>query len=409
MHKLRERSNYRWRVAPQWGRGVRHAPRLLLISAVSAALLATSLTVASATTTSPPSVSSLRVRVDRLEGLLSDQERRSEALSQNYDAIAERLLSLDTSLARMRNRVQVTRTKVIRTGHVLQGDAVNAYIYGSNASAGVALFTQNANQTEDASVYQQTAIGNISSAEAAYRNEALVLAADQHNLNAQRGLVASATRQAEDAKVENQRLAVRTSQLVHSMGTALRHAVLEAAIAQARAAAAAKAAEAAASAANVAGTLGGTAGTIQAIRGFGGAISGSATGNAAGMAAFAAAKSQIGVPYVWGGETPRSASSQGGFDCSGLTQWSWAQAGVSIPRTAAAQYYGLPHVSLTALQPGDLLFYFNLDGDNQVDHVVMYGGSGPYGSQTTIAADETGTTIQLQPAFTFGLIGAARP
>ena len=39
----------------------------------------------------------------------------------------------------------------------------------------------------------------------------------------------------------------------------------------------------------------------------------------------------------------------------------------------------------------------------------MYGGSGPFGDQTTIAADMTGTTIQLQPAFTYGLIGAARP
>jgi cell wall-associated NlpC family hydrolase len=122
------------------------------------------------------------------------------------------------------------------------------------------------------------------------------------------------------------------------------------------------------------------------------------------MSAFAAAKSQIGVPYVWGGEQAGV-----GFDCSGLTQWAWAQAGVTIPRTAADQWYGLRHVSLRSLQPGDLLFYFNLDGDNTVDHVVMYGGSGPFGTQTTIAADYTGTTIALQPAFTFGLIGAARP
>ena len=49
--------------------------------------------------------------------------------------------------------------------------------------------------------------------------------------------------------------------------------------------------------------------------------------------ALAAAESQIGVPYRWGGESPG-----GGFDCSGLTQWAWRQAGVDLPRTAAAQY-----------------------------------------------------------------------
>jgi cell wall-associated NlpC family hydrolase len=67
------------------------------------------------------------------------------------------------------------------------------------------------------------------------------------------------------------------------------------------------------------------------------------------------------------------------------------------------------HVTLTQLQPGDLLYYKNLDGDNQVDHVVMYVGSGPWGVDTTIAAAHTGTNVALAPLFTAGLIGAARP
>jgi len=65
--------------------------------------------------------------------------------------------------------------------------------------------------------------------------------------------------------------------------------------------------------------------------------------------------------------------------------------------------------ALNDLQPGDLLFYFNLDGDNAVDHVVMYVGSGPYGSSTVIAAAYTGTNIGYEPVFTNGLEGAARP
>jgi hypothetical protein len=50
-----------------------------------------------------------------------------------------------------------------------------------------------------------------------------------------------------------------------------------------------------------------------------------------------------------------------------------------------------------------------LDGDNQVDHVVMYTGAGPYGTDTVIQAPFTGSTVSYSPIFTQGLIGAARP
>jgi cell wall-associated NlpC family hydrolase len=117
-----------------------------------------------------------------------------------------------------------------------------------------------------------------------------------------------------------------------------------------------------------------------------------------------AAVSQLGVPYVFGAEQAGV-----GFDCSGLVQWAWSQAGVSIPRTTEVQWPSLPHVSVDALEPGDLLFYNNLDGDHQVDHVVMYTGSGPYGSDTVIQAPFTGSRVSYSPIFTADLIGAARP
>jgi cell wall-associated NlpC family hydrolase len=125
---------------------------------------------------------------------------------------------------------------------------------------------------------------------------------------------------------------------------------------------------------------------------------------AQGLAAVHYAEREIGVPYVWGGETPGV-----GFDCSGLVQWAWAQAGIQIPRTTESQYPAMVHVTLNDLEPGDLLFYYNLDGDNAVDHVVMYVGSGPWGSSTVIAAAHTGTNVDFAPVFTNGLIGAARP
>jgi cell wall-associated NlpC family hydrolase len=88
--------------------------------------------------------------------------------------------------------------------------------------------------------------------------------------------------------------------------------------------------------------------------------------NASGaQIAIAAAHSAIGSPYVWGAGGPDA------FDCSGLTSWAWAQAGVSIPHSASAQWTSLPRVSLSAVQPGDIIYYGNFG-----PHVALYIGGG---------------------------------
>ena len=87
-------------------------------------------------------------------------------------------------------------------------------------------------------------------------------------------------------------------------------------------------------------------------------------GNSAAARAVAAALSKEGARYVYGAAGPSS------FDCSGLTSWAWAQAGVSIPRTSGGQA-GLPTVPLSELQPGDLVTYYS-----PVHHVAMYIGGG---------------------------------
>lgn len=76
----------------------------------------------------------------------------------------------------------------------------------------------------------------------------------------------------------------------------------------------------------------------------------------------------LGVPYVWGGESPD------GFDCSGLTKYVYAQHGVELPHYAASQYnMGVP-VPNELLEPGDLIFW----GPGHPYHVGMYIGQGKY-------------------------------
>ncbi|MGK5532255.1 NlpC/P60 family protein [Streptomyces sp. URMC 129] len=88
-------------------------------------------------------------------------------------------------------------------------------------------------------------------------------------------------------------------------------------------------------------------------------------GSSRGESALSAAASKLGSPYVWGATGPSA------FDCSGLTSWAYAQAGVSLPRTSQAQAGVGTRVSLDQLAPGDLVFYY--DG---LSHVGMYAGNG---------------------------------
>jgi cell wall-associated NlpC family hydrolase len=101
----------------------------------------------------------------------------------------------------------------------------------------------------------------------------------------------------------------------------------------------------------------------------------------------------LGIPYRWGGGSP------GGFDCSGLVMYVYAQLGVSLPHYAAAQFnFGTP-VARPDLQPGDLVFF---DG---LSHVGIYIGGGQM-----IHAPHTGTVVQISSLDEFGsgYVGARR-
>src|SRR5205807_8657633 len=88
-----------------------------------------------------------------------------------------------------------------------------------------------------------------------------------------------------------------------------------------------------------------------------------------------------------------------GFDCSGLTMWAWAHAGVSLPHAAAMQYDSIPHVSQSHLQPGDLLFFYS-----PINHVTIYVGGG-----MMISAPHTGAYVEKMAVYWQYFVGACRP
>ncbi|MFZ4720619.1 MAG: NlpC/P60 family protein [Ilumatobacteraceae bacterium] len=107
-----------------------------------------------------------------------------------------------------------------------------------------------------------------------------------------------------------------------------------------------------------------------------------------------AAYSVLGTPYVAFANTPQT-----GFDCSGLTQWAWGQAGVSLPHYSRAQFNGLPKVAESQAQPGDLIFFYS-----PISHVGMYVGNG-----MMIDSPHTGATVRLKAVRWSAVVGVSRP
>ena len=97
-----------------------------------------------------------------------------------------------------------------------------------------------------------------------------------------------------------------------------------------------------------------------------------------GLQAVQIANRLIGIPYRWGGASPRA-----GFDCSGLVQYVYAKVGIRLPHYAAGQYGHGRRVARGSLRPGDLVLFSGLG------HVGIYAGGGKF-----IHAPRSGTTVR---------------
>ncbi|GAB3196849.1 C40 family peptidase [Nocardioides hungaricus] len=116
-----------------------------------------------------------------------------------------------------------------------------------------------------------------------------------------------------------------------------------------------------------------------------------ASGRAA--AAIRYAMAQIGDAYVYGAAGPDA------FDCSGLTMMAWAQAGVSLPHSSAAQYDTGTRIAFGDLQPGDLVFYYS-----PISHVALYIGNGMIAN-----AANPSDGVLVQSVNSMPYTGAVRP
>jgi peptidoglycan DL-endopeptidase CwlO len=114
-------------------------------------------------------------------------------------------------------------------------------------------------------------------------------------------------------------------------------------------------------------------------------------GDSLGAQALRWALTRIGDPYVWGAAGPDA------FDCSGLVMWAYAHVGISLEHLTFDQWDEGVHIPQSEIQPGDLLFFFNLN------HVGLYVGNG-----LMVDAPTQGQDVQIQPVLWGSFDGAVR-
>jgi len=315
-------------------------------------------------------LASARAQAAQLTAQLQAEAARLDAASQAYDAAEQRVQQLQQQLQQNQAQLVQDRAQVTADQAALRTEAVQAYMTGTS-DTGLESLLGSGDSATAAHEYQAVASSSITTAVDNLRQSEAALARQQSELQA-----TQAQAQAALAKAAAARQAAQAA--VDAQQATLAKVKGQIAVLVAQQQAAEQAAQEAA---------------FRARFGAGGAP---VAASGAAARAVQAAESQIGVPYQWGGETPGV-----GFDCSGLTQWAWGQAGVSIPRTAAAQYDAIVHIPLSAMQPGDLVFW---GSGGSIDHVGMYVGNGD-----VVHAPSTGQRVRIQAIWNNGLIGAGRP
>jgi len=369
-------------------------------------------TIASAQT-----VDGQRKKVEQIVDELDRLEEKSNKLAEDYVEAVDTKSQLDAEIVDAEAQIAVKEAELDQLRGSLSEMALRSYVGGGAAPLGP-LFEDSSNLSDvlqrDELARVALSAGDVTSDEldalvsdldddrdalADKREQAGQLA---DSLVAQQAATEQSTKDFEEAKADAE---AKLGDLI-AKEEARRAAEAERKH-QAEVAAAASAAAAAAAANNR------SAGTASSNSGGGSSSnsSGNSSGNSGGGSvaaasapapavssrsgiAISAAMAQQGVPYRFAASSPGVA-----FDCSGLTAYAWAQAGVFLPHQSRQQYAAVPHVSQGEAQPGDLLFYYS-----PISHVGIYLGGGQL-----VHAPNTGSTVKVAAVNWGKVTGVGRP
>lgn len=365
-------------------------------------------TIASAQT-----VDGQRKKVEQIVDELDRLEEKSNKLAEDYVEAVDTKSQLDAEIVDAEAQIAVKEAELDQLRGSLSEMALRSYVGGGAAPLGP-LFEDSSNLSDvlqrDELARVALSAGDVTSDEldalvsdldddrdalADKREQAGELA---DSLVAQQAATEQSTKDFEEAKADAE---AKLGDLI-AKEEARRAAEAERKH-QAEVAAAASAAAAAAAANNrSAGTAssnsgGGSSSNSSGNSGGGSVAAASAPAPAVSSRsgiAISAAMAQQGVPYRFAASSPGVA-----FDCSGLTAYAWAQAGVFLPHQSRQQYAAVPHVSQGEAQPGDLLFYYS-----PISHVGIYLGGGQL-----VHAPNTGSTVKVAGVNWGKVTGVGRP
>jgi len=347
-------------------------PRLLALPLSGAAVLAV-LTVAGP---SSPAAADIRARIASAQARLQQLNAHAEAAAERYNAGRLQLAAARQQAAAAQHAAAAAAAQVAAMRTKVNQLAARSYT-GGGLSTLSALVSPGG---------PQSVLDRLATLEILGHSQA-------HTLASFRAAQSTATRAATTARgavaaaqAAVIRLGAEQRQIEGAAGqteTLLRQ--LQAQQAQLATAARDRAAKAAAAAQAAALGRQATA-TAAARRAFPAAAGGSGPPVASGVAAHAAqvavatALAQLGKPYVWAAAGPNS------FDCSGLTLYAYASAGIALPHFTGAQWNVGRHVSIGELRPGDLVFFYS-----DRHHMGMYIGGG-----RMVHAPHTGDVVKTE-------------
>ncbi len=330
-----------------------------------------------------------RAEAKRLAAQIDANDNEISILDEQYNGTVLRIAALNKSIAGAQQRLTVAQRHTLGLRNQVRARAAALYMNAGSGALFPALDAKNAQEVATSSSYtaaatarDNTLLSNLRSATAQYT-------ARQKDLKNARGRATSEGNRLADTRDQIAQANTRSRQLLASVNGEIKTLVKQAEEARARAAEAAAKREIArrqAAARNSSGSSG---------SGFGNQKAPANLPPPSGAAAVAvhAAEAQLNKPYQF------AASGPGAFDCSGLTSYAWGVAGVSMAHFAATQYTEFPHVPMSQLAPGDLVFY-----GSPIHHVGMFVGNG-----TMIEAPHTGAFVRYSSIYRPDYVGASRP
>jgi cell wall-associated NlpC family hydrolase len=360
--------------------------RVFVVLTLAATIAIASAVFSPSRPASAGSISDDKAQAAAIAAKIQATQAQIATLSGQVQAADYQLTQLNSQIAANQAQVAKDQAEVTKDQGQLRTQAISDYTNsGSSSNQVTQMFSSNVNTSAIRSEYSSIATGNVTTTIDNLHTAQSQLQAAQSALQQQQAQATTTRNTLQSSETQASALAAQDQAALNSVNADIQNQIkaqqaAEQAAAQLAATNAFNAKVAAAQKAQAASQTGGV--------GRGGASSGGGVSSVptappppvpAGVGgAIQAAESQIGTPYVWGGSSP------GGFDCSGLVMWSFAQAGIGLPRTSGAQYAATTHIPLADIQPGDLLFY----GPGGSEHVAIYIGGG-----TMVEAPYTGATV----------------